>query len=664
MERLFFFFFTFLVFPLVSFSIIGGDGGDLVSASYLGGNPHPPGFPLYTFLNYLLIHLLPSNILGPAYIVSLFSWFFFIINTFLSYKIIKSTTKDKLISFVATFFFAFTYPIVTYGLIPEVFSLTAFFILLFYYLFIQYIKTKKNVILYFLILCFSLGLAHHHLMILVLPSILYLYLISAPDFKQRLKKFFFDKKKLVFTVFLFFFGFSFYLYSFFAAQKNPLINWSDPKNFNGILKLITRADYGGIFSIGDYALFDLIPRLISASIFFIYLFDSLKIYGILIVFFGLIYLFRYKKTYFHFFVLSFFIILFFYFFAGIPLSYPINNGVYEKFIAVFLYLFILPYAFGLVYIKKITLQYFNKSITRIFLFLVFTIPIFLLLITNLRYQLAITRDQTAENLAKDLLSSLEKNSIIFLNQDTLLFNTQYLHLVKKYRSNDVALIHMYRLSEKSYRQKLTQTYPFVQWSALQDEFSVKTLNKFFENNQKKTIYSDIKLNIKKGNFYPAGLVWQYLTEKPKKELFVRKTTKIFARYQKINPQDIKFRNFFLRDIVRLYSDGYYYTAKYLFDNFDNDKNTRQLAKQYFSQSLFLNNRLNNRTYLAQIYLLENDCHQAEKLLLEEYQSNPLSKETAYFLMMIYDTCKKNKSEKEKFMKIYENLSKKSQLSIE
>ncbi len=33
--------------------IVGGDSGDLITAAYLFGVPHPPGYPLYTFLGWL-----------------------------------------------------------------------------------------------------------------------------------------------------------------------------------------------------------------------------------------------------------------------------------------------------------------------------------------------------------------------------------------------------------------------------------------------------------------------------------------------------------------------------------------------------------------------------------------------------------------------------------
>jgi len=665
MNSLLFIIFVFFTFFLPTHSIIGGDAGDLVTASFFGGNPHPPGFPLYTLLNYLLIHLLPRSISNPSYSLSLFSWLFFVINTFLVYRIIKLIIKDETISLASSFFFAFTYPILTYSLIPEVFSFISFFILLFYYLIIQYANTKKEVFIYFITLCFSLGLTHHHLMILVVPSVIYFYFTSNKDLKSKIDKILFNQKKIISLISLFFLGFLVYFYSFFAAKNNPIINWVNPTNLSQIFKLIIRADYGGIFSIGEYALFDLFPRTVSTLTFFIFIFDSLKIYGLIIVFLGLFYLFRYQKNYFDFFVLNFFLILFFYFLAGIPLSYPINTAVYEKFLSVFLYLFILPYAFGLIYIKKIIFKYLDKKkalISFIFI-LVIILPILLLARINLHYQLALKNDQTAENFAKDILKPMEKNSIVFLNQDTVLFNIQYFHLVKKYRP-DIALIHTYRLREKSYRQKLIETYSFVNWKPFADDISLKNLNNFFYVNQDKTIYSDIRLNIKKGYFYPMGILWQYSIEKPKKEYFVKNIKNILPQYQKINPQTIKFRNLFLKDIVRLYSEGYFNMGKYLFDNFASDKAVIKLAKQCFNQSLSLDNRLNNRPYLAQIALLENDCNQAEKLLLTEFRNNPFSKETAYFLMMIYDTCKKNEQKKEMFKKTYQNLLKKTKISIE
>src|SRR3989304_10001566 len=55
-----FLWFIFLFFQAEG--IYGGDSGDMVTAAYLGGVPHPPGYPLYTFLGWLLTKIPVSTV--------------------------------------------------------------------------------------------------------------------------------------------------------------------------------------------------------------------------------------------------------------------------------------------------------------------------------------------------------------------------------------------------------------------------------------------------------------------------------------------------------------------------------------------------------------------------------------------------------------------------
>ena len=97
---LFVFFSAFFVF-FQSPGVTGGDSGDLVSAAVLGGIPHPPGYPLSTFLGWLLTKLS----LGPtqAWRLGLLSSFPAAFSVFLFFLIAKRISKDWLISLVACF---------------------------------------------------------------------------------------------------------------------------------------------------------------------------------------------------------------------------------------------------------------------------------------------------------------------------------------------------------------------------------------------------------------------------------------------------------------------------------------------------------------------------------------------------------------------------------
>lgn len=56
--------------PTISWAHASGDGGDLITAVYTGGVPHPTGYPTYLLLGSLLTALLPGD---PAYRLNLMS---------------------------------------------------------------------------------------------------------------------------------------------------------------------------------------------------------------------------------------------------------------------------------------------------------------------------------------------------------------------------------------------------------------------------------------------------------------------------------------------------------------------------------------------------------------------------------------------------------------
>ncbi len=56
--------------PTISWAHASGDGGDLITAIYTGGVPHPTGYPTYLLLGSLLTALLPGD---PAYRLNLMS---------------------------------------------------------------------------------------------------------------------------------------------------------------------------------------------------------------------------------------------------------------------------------------------------------------------------------------------------------------------------------------------------------------------------------------------------------------------------------------------------------------------------------------------------------------------------------------------------------------
>jgi len=69
---LFLLFFSFYCFFQIK-SIYGGDSGDFVTAAWVWGIPHPPGYPFYSLISSVLVHLIPF--FTPAWRIGLISSF-------------------------------------------------------------------------------------------------------------------------------------------------------------------------------------------------------------------------------------------------------------------------------------------------------------------------------------------------------------------------------------------------------------------------------------------------------------------------------------------------------------------------------------------------------------------------------------------------------------
>ncbi|KKS42449.1 MAG: hypothetical protein UV05_C0043G0003, partial [candidate division CPR1 bacterium GW2011_GWA2_42_17] len=246
--RVLFYLLLFLIFGVylstVSRTVSFGDAGDLITAAFEMGVPHPPGYPLHTILGKLFTALIPIGEI--AFRVNLVSSFFGLLTILLIYGIIYKLTKSPLAAFLGGSFLAFS---------------------------------TRN---YFLLFCFVYGLAltNHLTIVFLAPAFLFLIIVTIrPSLKRSdlqreaepklqaeakegrtfpgsLKTFFQELFRIIppkiigLGLILFFVGLLPYLYLIPAASHNPLVNWDNPKTWynaqelSGLKRILTRADYG------------------------------------------------------------------------------------------------------------------------------------------------------------------------------------------------------------------------------------------------------------------------------------------------------------------------------------------------------------------------------------------------------------------------------------
>ena len=125
--------------PTITF----GDSGELVTASYLLGIPHPPGYPLYCLLGKLFTFLPFGSI---AYRVNLMSVFFASLTVVLIYLVVlklithnsSRITFEYIPAIVAALCFAFSQSFWSYALVAEVYTLKAFFLALLIFILLKW----------------------------------------------------------------------------------------------------------------------------------------------------------------------------------------------------------------------------------------------------------------------------------------------------------------------------------------------------------------------------------------------------------------------------------------------------------------------------------------------------------------------------------------------
>jgi hypothetical protein len=168
-------------------TVLVGDGGEFQFVPYLLGVAHPTGYPLYTILGWLWSHLLPVG--DVAYRMNLFSAFWAALAVALLVPLTRSLLRQvlpellpsigRLIAIVASITFAVTPTLWSQAIIAEVYGLHTFFVVLIFYLLLQWGELRQPRYLLFSALAFGLSLTHHSTTVLLAPAILaYIVLVD------------------------------------------------------------------------------------------------------------------------------------------------------------------------------------------------------------------------------------------------------------------------------------------------------------------------------------------------------------------------------------------------------------------------------------------------------------------------------------------------------
>jgi hypothetical protein len=274
-----------LVFTLTLNPHIGpGDSGTIVTASYLMGINHPPGYPLYTILGKIFTYL-PFGSVG--FRVNFMNSVMTVFASLLFLHTFFRVTRNTFASLLAAGLFCFAPCIWQYAITAEVFPLNNLLIAALFHYLVLFVQSGKKKYAYLGTLMFGLGMSNHH-------TILFF------GFPFACLVLFKGKKELITPVELakicgiFFIGLLPYLYLVIAPNVGHIESWGDTTNFDGFMTHILRKEYGTMSLKADLKGGSFLQGIVE---YFKQLPFELLFIGPLVAFFGVFQSYRKKKLY-------------------------------------------------------------------------------------------------------------------------------------------------------------------------------------------------------------------------------------------------------------------------------------------------------------------------------------------------------------------------------
>lgn len=232
----------------VSPSIAGGDSGEVVAEGCILGTAHPPGYPLFTIITFLVTKYIYFTNYSPALRINITSTLFTTLAAvFIGFTIkniyIKNHGKEAISVTGGIIFamgtFSFSPLIWQYAVTAEVFPLNTFFASLIVYLVVRFSIEKKLKIAIFGAFVCGLALCNQHTIILYeAPLIAWMLYIMR-------EQIILDYTILFYLSFAFILGLMPYIYLPITATYNPTLgSWGNLDSFDGFLHHFLRKDYG------------------------------------------------------------------------------------------------------------------------------------------------------------------------------------------------------------------------------------------------------------------------------------------------------------------------------------------------------------------------------------------------------------------------------------
>lgn len=547
----------------------GGDTAELVLASKNLFVAHPPGYPLFIWLNFLWnkIFIISTDYFRASFLNVLFS-----ISTIVFLTKAHIESRSKLLLLFVIYFFSI--PILEATLLPDVFALHGFFIGWMFFTF-KNIYSKNFEKLTYIGFPFFLGFTNHLTMILLTPLFISAYLVLRKNDYFHLRFIVRSAVALTLSIIV-------YLSILFFNTKS-YYSWGNLDQFISLVKHMLRFDYG-TFNFAPQSSSSYWP---SNYIFFL----KENYFSIIFLTFPLILSLRSKEAFKNFSPMIFSAFLAFLFLATANFS---TSGFGSEIILRFHTLPILTLLFTLSIIFEF---HSNFSLNKLQTFVLYFIMIFLFMRVN--PYLKLKNDSLMENYYQNILTIADEtqSKIILVDNDSAYFGLKYFQ--KQNQQDDIVIISPPLFFNDWYAEKILRKKDSFIFSNAKEVSEKRELNLENDIISKNLNYHNIfvlrdfnNTNLYNISYQKIGRVL-YSKDKTPPNLIDFKHP--FIGIQLTAPNNLYSKNYFLDDYA------YFYVAKAMQYH---QANEQRKAIQYLKSALMISP--NNQSIKNNICLLNKN----------------------------------------------------------
>jgi Flp pilus assembly protein TadD len=223
-------------------TVTGEDAGELITAAYALGIPHPPGYPAWCLLAHPFTWLPFGTI---AWRVALSSAVFAAGACGVLSLVTIKLTSNRWAGVAAGLACAFSREVWEQAIIPEVYGLNILFLSLCVLLLVLWYESRKPHILYLFAFLFGLGAANHNTMQLMAPAFM-LFVLSVDWQPWRRWKVYAGCIGIAASTLV-----AAYLYLPIRSRANPPVDWGNPETWDNFMAVVRREQFNFLFAQHD-----------------------------------------------------------------------------------------------------------------------------------------------------------------------------------------------------------------------------------------------------------------------------------------------------------------------------------------------------------------------------------------------------------------------------